>query len=138
MDRKLIEEKKQDYNDLMESASYFMEEFKNYTPDQRGKLDEITNSAMEKSNDLVIGPKFFKLLNGYIRTRYEELEEYRIRRAKYENEFFQDLPSIFEKLVLEEDELKKCKALNEITDKHQHPDNYNLLLQEVIKLIVEE
>lgn len=129
------ETKKQDYYALFRYVGLLLEKFRDYTPEREKELDETVNEAAKNASDLKNGPELFKIVGGYIKYRYIELNEYRERREKAERKLMEGLPVMFDDLAVpgKDSCLKLAKALQE----HTVTDNYQILKDNVISLIAD-
>lgn len=127
MEKKVFEEKREDYIALFESMGEFLKMFEDYTPEKKDMLDKITKTACSNAQDIPGGETLFKNVSQYILYRYEEMEKYKERRRKMEAAFIQSLPDIFDSLAVPSE--TSCMDLAEWIAKLSDKSNYQILME---------
>lgn len=131
MEKKIYDEKKEDYADLFTALQEMLDRFKDYTPEREQELLDITQKACGNSEDIPGGAYLFKKVAAYIRYRYEEMRTYEERRRANEAKFFAALPEILDKVAVPNE--NSCKDLANIFDEYQMKDNFQILSDAIIK-----
>lgn len=133
MEKKIYEEKREDYIALFEALEEMLNRFEDYTPDRQQELNEITKKACENAQDIPSGPKLFEIMANYIIYRYEELKSFRERRKADEQKLLKGLLEIFDNLAVPSDD--SCRILSETVEKYSSQNNYQILAEGIIKKI---
>lgn len=129
MKKELFNKKRNDYTDLCAAFSELLEKYKDYSPEKAAELDETIKKACANSMDIPGANKLFRILKAYIQHRYNELEEYRKRREASEKKFFEALPQLCEKIIVDDTDGSSCAVISDVVDKYCPPDNYQLLVK---------
>lgn len=124
---------KADYHDLLFAVKELMEEFKDYTPDQKEHLERVIADGCESASDLPKGQEIVRIIGSYIEHRYVELEEFRMRREKSEEDFMNALPGLFDKLAVESE--NSCDEIAKSIEEFSKQNNYQLLVGIIIRTL---
>lgn len=133
MNDEFYNEKKEDYKDLFDALSDMLERFSDYSPERQQELEAITKKACENCEDLPKGKDLFVIMKSYIMHRYNEMNEYRERRAKAEREFLNALPEIFDKLAVPNDD--SVKDIADLAEKFANKNNLEILVEKMLRAI---
>lgn len=133
MEKKVYEEKREDYIALFEALEEMLNRFEDYTPDRQQELKEITEKACKNAQDIPGGPNLFETMANYIIYRYEEMKNFRERRKADEQKLLKGLPEIFDNLAVPSDD--SCRILSETFERYSGQSNYQILSERIIKKI---
>lgn len=133
MEKKMYEEKREDYIALFEALEEMLNRFEDYTPDRQQELEEITEKACKNAQDMPGGSNLFETMADYIIYRYEEMKNFRERRKADEQKLLKGLPEIFDNLAVPSDD--SCRILSETFEKYSCQNNYQILSEGIIKKI---
>ncbi len=133
MEKKMYEEKREDYIALFEALEEMLNRFEDYTPDRQQELEEITEKACKNAQDMPGGSNLFKTMANYIIYRYEEMKNFRERRKADEQKLLKGLPEIFDNLAVPSDD--SCRILSETFEKYSCQNSYQILSEGIIKKI---
>lgn len=133
MEKKMYEEKREDYIALFESMGELLSLFEDYTPERRKELEEITKTACNNAQDIPGGAVLFNIIAEYITHRYEEMLDFKNRRKKQEQELIQALPEIFDKLAVPTE--NSCQVIAETIESLSSRSNYQILMEGIVAKI---
>lgn len=133
MEKKMYEEKREDYIALFEALEEMLNRFEDYTPDRQQELEEITEKACKNAQDMPGGSNLFMTMANYIIYRYEEMKNFSERRKADEQKLLKGLPEIFDNLAVPSDD--SCRILSETFEKYSCQNSYQILSEGIIKKI---
>lgn len=133
MEKKMYEEKREDYIALFESLGEMLSFFDDYTPERKQELDNITMTACNNAKDIPGGEVLFKIMAQYITYRYEEMLEFKSKRKQQEEKLIQALPDIFDKLAVPNE--NSCQDIAETIESLSSKNNYQILMEGLVAKI---